>query len=683
MALPEILAPAGSFEALSAAVRCGADAVYIGGKNYSARQSAANFDTDEMKKAAELCHLHGVKLYLTVNTILLDEEIKGFAEYIEAAAKAGIDACIVQDLGTAEIIRRVVPGMPLHASTQMTVHTPEGALWAKEHGFKRVVVARELSRQEILPILKCGIEIEQFVHGALCISLSGQCCLSALIGSRSANRGRCAQACRLPFSASGKAGVCSLSLKDLSLISHINELKEDGVASLKIEGRMKRPEYVAAAVTALKQAVNGEEPDTESLRAVFSRSGFTDGYYTGKRQDLFGVREKEDVTAAAAVLPKLQELYRKQPHPVGISISASFFADEPFTLSAEDREGNKAMVQGDIPMKALNRPSDSEQLRKQLSKLGDTVYNLTEFNAECDGISMLPASSVNALRRELTAKLDRERILKNTPVYDTFSADFSEIGGKRRSEHKPWLRFRVRTEGQLRAIEMKNGEECVIPFELTEKVPFRENLILQAPVFVPDEKSFTKKLALLFEKGYRRLVCENPAHIRIGKRLGFELSGGMALHTSNTIAARFFENEGIKDILLSPELTIRQAGRINSGIPVGIYSYGKIPAMIMRACPVKNETGCKNCKGYLTDRTRRKFPVICTKDYSVLLNSVPVWAADKMDELSCCDFLFIDFTDEKEAAEIKRIADAYRYGNEYRPAEFTRGLLYRGIERIS
>ncbi|MGN0583969.1 MAG: hypothetical protein ACI4JD_00800, partial [Ruminococcus sp.] len=285
--------------------------------------------------------------------------------------------------------------------------------------------------------------------------------------------------------------------------------------------------------------------------------------------------------------------------------------------------------------------------------------------------------------RKLTAELDRKRILKNTPVYDTFSCSFSEISRKRASDRKPWLRFRVRTENQLRAMEMKKGEECVIPLELAEKVPFRENLILQAPVFVPDEKSFIKKLTSLFEKGYRRLVCENPAHIRIGKRLGFELYGGMALHTANTIAARFFENEGIKDILLSPELTIRQAGRINSDIPVGIYSYGKITAMVMRACPVKNETGCKNCKGYLTDRTRRNFPVICTKDYAELLNSVPEWAADKMDELSCCDFLFIDFTDEKDAAEIKRIADAYRYGSEYRPSEFTRGLLYRGIERIS
>lgn len=683
MAFPEILAPAGSFEALYAAIRCGADAVYIGGKNYSARQSATNFDMDEIKKASELCHLHGARLHLTVNTILLDEELKDFEEYIKAAADAGIDACIVQDIGAADIIRKAVPGMPLHASTQMTIHTPEGALWAKEHGFCRIVVARELSREEIRPITEAVPETEQFVHGALCMSISGQCYLSALIGSRSANRGRCAQACRLPFSACGKSGVCSLSLKDLSLVEHMNEIISDGVTSLKIEGRMKRPEYVAAAVTALKAARDGKTPDMESLRAVFSRSGFTDGYYTGKRQKLFGVREKEDVTAASAVLPKLQELYRKESHTVGLSITARLYANEPFTLTGTDSDGNSVTVYGNVPVPATKKPSDSEQLKKQLSKLGDTIYYLNEIRTECDGISMLPASAVNALRRELTAELDKLRIKKNTPVYKTFSYQYPTLFIKKTYDKKPKLRFRVRTESQLNNLNITADEECIVPFELAEKITAKDNFILQSPRFIPDENAFMEKLTSLYENGFTRLICENPAHIRIGKKSALRLCGGTDLHTVNSIASMVYENDGLEDILLSPELTLRQAENIHSNIPKGIYAYGKLPVMLFRCCPIKNEVGCKNCTGPLIDRTKRKFPVLCGKDYAEMLNAVPVWTADKINELSCCDFILIDFTDEKSPEEILAVANAYRgINSNYKPSEFTRGLLYRGIEGI-
>lgn len=311
MRTPEILAPAGSEDALLAALRCGADAVYVGGKQFSARQNAANFDLPQLQRAAELCHLYGAKLYLTVNTLVFAPEFPALVQFLEAAIRLGVDAFLVQDFGLLELIRQISPDVPIHASTQMTIHTPEGALWAKEHGISRVVVSRELSRKEIAAICKTGIEVETFVHGALCMSVSGQCGLSAMIGSRSANRGRCAQACRLPFSAKGDKNGCALSLKDLCLVPYVAELAEDGVASLKIEGRCKRPEYVAAAVTALVQARAGETPDLDTLRAVFSRSGFTDGYYTGKRQQMFGTRQKDDVLQGQKVLPQLAQLYQK------------------------------------------------------------------------------------------------------------------------------------------------------------------------------------------------------------------------------------------------------------------------------------------------------------------------------------------------------------------------------------
>ena len=308
---PEILAPAGSMEALTAAVHCGADAVYIGATLFSARQNAHNFDAAALREAADFCHTNGVKLYLTVNTLVFDTEWAVLDELLQTAAAVGMDACIVQDLGVADYIHQRIPEMPLHASTQMTICSPSGAIWAKEHGFSRVVVAREMTRSEIQAVCAIGLEVEQFVHGALCMCISGQCYLSALIGARSANRGCCAQACRLPFTAAKNPQAAALSLKDLCLLPHYQQLCADGIASLKIEGRMKRPEYVAAAVTALRQLKAGKQPDLQMLRAVFSRSGFTDGYYTGQRKQMFGVRQKEDVTAANAVLPKLAELAKK------------------------------------------------------------------------------------------------------------------------------------------------------------------------------------------------------------------------------------------------------------------------------------------------------------------------------------------------------------------------------------
>lgn len=680
MTVPEILAPAGSFEALTAALRCGADAVYIGGKAYSARNSAQNFSTDEIRQAAEMCHLYGAKLYLAVNTILLDSELQDFGIFIAEAAEAGIDACIVQDVGAAEIIRRTVPDMPLHGSTQMTIHTAEGAMWAKEHGFSRVVAARELSRDEIKPMLRCGIEIEQFVHGALCMSVSGQCYMSALIGSRSANRGRCAQACRLPFSACGNKNAGALSLRDLSLVSHMDKLISDGVTSLKIEGRMKRPEYVAAAVTALREAREGKTPDTSALRAVFSRSGFTDGYYTGERHGLFGVREKDDVTAAKAVLPELQELYRKQDHPVALDITVRLTADEPVTVVGTDSDGNTVTVYGDVPVAAMKKAADRELLERQLSKLGDTVYYLRELDCFCDGVSTLPASALNALRRELAEKLDEVRIRKNTPVYSINRCDFA-VSRNAHADTDPAIRFRVRTKKQLEAIKLQGNESCIIPLELAESLPPDERYIIGAPRFVPDEDAFRLKLASLRDKGYSRLLCENPAHIRMGKAIGYELYGGMDLHTVNSVSAAFYENEGVTDIILSPELTLRQAHKVNAGVSLGIYAYGKLPAMLVRCCPIKNEVGCRSCTKSLTDRTRRKFPVVCGKDYTEILNSVPVWMADRLTELTGCGFMLIDITDEKPE-EATEIASAYRYGSDIKPGSITRGLLYRGIEPL-
>ena len=309
----EILAPAGSAECVKAAVRCGANAVYLGTKDFNARRNADNFGFDELKETIEYCHARGVKVHITFNTLIDDEEIDKAIEFIKHICTLSADVLILQDLGLAQLIRTIAPEIERHASTQMSVGTPQGINLLEKLGYSLAVLPREMTKTEIENIRKnTSIKLEAFVHGALCMCVSGQCYMSAMLGGRSGNRGLCAQPCRLAFTANGGTGH-GLSLKDLSLVSKAGELSRLGVDFFKIEGRMKRPEYVAAAVTALKKAQSGEDAEAalKTLSAVFSRSGFTDGYFENKRgKEMFGIRTKDDVTAAdgATLAVKLEPL---------------------------------------------------------------------------------------------------------------------------------------------------------------------------------------------------------------------------------------------------------------------------------------------------------------------------------------------------------------------------------------
>ena len=337
----EILAPAGNMDSLIAGVRCGADAVYLGGKELSARRNAANFTDEELEEAVRYCHARGVKVYLTLNTLASDSEMNIALGIIERACEINADALILQDLGIAKLAREAAPSMPLHASTQMSVHTLSGLFELAEMGFRRAVLARELSRSELLELAeKSPIDLEVFVHGALCMSVSGQCYLSSVLGARSGNRGLCAQPCRLPFLAPG--GVRhALSLKDLSLVESLTELEDLGITSFKIEGRMKRPEYVAAAVTACRASLDGEYSGElmNQLQSVFSRSGFTNGYYFSKLgNDMFGIRSKEDVVSAKNVLSDLEKLYGKEKQivPTDFAFTAISGQLSPLPLRREE-----------------------------------------------------------------------------------------------------------------------------------------------------------------------------------------------------------------------------------------------------------------------------------------------------------------------------------------------------------
>lgn len=678
----ELLAPAGGPESIESAVRCGANAVYIGGESFSARANAHNFSYEELCDAVRYCHLHNVKVHQAVNTLMLDSEVDALVETVVKSARAGVDAFIVQDLGVAKIIKDILPDMPLHASTQMSVHTKEGALLAKKLGFTRVVTARELPLETIADICTAGIEVEAFVHGALCMCVSGQCYMSAMIGSRSANRGLCAQACRLPFSAIDGQERYDLSLKDMSLVYEINDLIDAGVCSLKIEGRMKRAEYVASAVTACRSAIDGKEPDMETLRAVFSRSGFTDGYLTGKLgADMFGTRQKEDVVSADKVFPQLRELYRKESKCATVDFDVALKADKPAKITATC-DSVIAEVTGEIPQIANNRPVDIASFEKQLSKLGDTVYSFGKITAVIDDGLILTASQINSMRREIIDILDEKRIENNTPKYTINSF----VHERRISREKPFIKeTRAQVSNIDQACECLDSDfidKVILPLDECMKVKYEDKLVVLIPRFVADENKLVEKLTSLKAKGYKSIYCQNVAHIMMGYRLGFEMHCGFGLNIANSYSLDVLKELGVKDTVVSFELKLSQIEKLSSALPFGVIAYGRLPLMLTRNCPVKQAVGgCKNCTGHLTDRTGRTFPVVCDKTNSVtseILNCDVLSMSDRLHEINGADFIQLNFTSE-DADTVSKVVEQYHRQIKTDEQGFTRGLYYRGI----
>lgn len=673
----ELLAPAGGPDSIEAAVRCGADAVYLGGESFSARANAKNFSYEDLCNAVEYCHLHNVKVHQAINTVMFDSEAEQLVKTAVMSAKAGVDAFIVQDIGAAMLIKKAVPDMPLHASTQMSVHTKEGALFAKKLGFSRVVIARELSLEQIRDICSVNIEVEAFVHGALCMCVSGQCYMSAMIGSRSANRGLCAQACRLPFSAIDGQDRYDLSLKDMSLVTHISDMLSAGVCSLKIEGRMKRAEYVAAAVTACRQAIDGLFPDMESLRAVFSRSGFTDGYLTGKiGADMFGTRQKEDVVSAEKVFPKLRELYRKEGKCSEVSFEVTLKKDTPVKVKAVCGDVS-ADVSGDVPETANNRPTDLAALEKQLSKLGDTVYTFGGVRADIDEGLILSASQLNGMRRDVIEQLDRRRVELNTPEYKI--NEFVPEKPQGELQERFSVRAQVRTvEQACECLDSGYIDIVILPLSECLKVAYEDGLVAALPRFTLDEKKLETQLEELKKKGYRSIYCQNVSHIMFGKKYDFEMHGGFGLNVVNSFALEELKELGLSDTVVSFEIKLMQIEKLG-GLPFGVIAYGRLPLMLTRICPVKQAVGeCSKCTGGLTDRTGRHFPVVCDGQVSEILNCDVLSMSDRLNEIHGASFIQLNFTDENPD-RIADILNQYKNGTKTTDESFTRGLYYRGI----
>ncbi len=677
----EVLAPVGNNEMLIAAVRSGADAVYFGAKDFSARRNAENFGDFELKNVIKYCHIRGVKAYLTLNILIKDSEMADAVDLAKNAYNFGIDGVIVQDIGLARVLHKLLPDLPLHASTQMSIHTPAALPILKQMGFTQVVVAREMSLDDLkrfcVEAQKYNITVEAFVHGALCMSVSGQCLMSAYLGSRSGNRGLCAGPCRLPFKVENGTGY-DLSLKDLSHLDYVSELYNIGVRSFKIEGRMKRPEYVAAATKACKTAlITGNVPTdlAETLKNVFSRSGFTSGYLENKLGcDMFGIRTKDDVVSADKAFPLLHEIYRNELQSVAVEVGFKAKKGEEIKLSLCDG-GNTVSVVGPVPDLAQNKAADEESVLKNLNKFGGSPYFAEKLDITLEDGLFLPASVINDLRRQATEMLSEKRGRCNRKKVDII------FGSDKPAEYMPKpLKTYIRLESTDQIPTDLSGVAAVI-VPLEKDFPFLAGVknIAEIPRGIISEKAIADRLNLYKQKGFDTALCGNLSAVSIAKSCGFNVMAdtGLNIYNSNSLSA--VADLGIGSAILSNEMLLTDAVAVNSPIEKGIISYGKIPLMLFKNCPIKNGKSCNHCdkNNTITDRMGIEFPIRCRMGYSELLNSVPVWVLDKKQSMENLDFELLYFTneDKQRVSEVVLAAKTEKQPD----CKHTRGLFFRGV----
>ena len=687
MANIEILAPVGSEEMLRAAVFSGADAVYLGFSGFNARTGAGNFDADTLKEAVRFCHARGVAVHVALNTTVYGGELAALCDAIRAVAASGADAVICQDLAVATLIGRIAPQLPRHGSTQMSVHTLQGALELKELGFTRVVLARELSLPEVEHITKhCGIETECFIHGALCMSVSGQCYMSAFLGGRSGNRGSCAGPCRLPFEANalpeGKPGrLHHLSLKDNSAIDKLDKLQALGVASAKIEGRLRTPEYVAAAVSACLAGREGRAYDRDLLKNAFSRSGFTSGYLDGKIDGtMFGVRSEADAELTKKTLPALRELYRRERSRVPVRMKLEI-EEGGEKLTVTDADGNKAFAYGDFePQPARADPTES--LKRSLAKTGGTPFAAENIEVEMDeGPWFVPGSTVNELRREaLDALLKKREVLRPWPVQDV---ELEPLPQRTLPPHRT-LRARFERWDQVPEQALSGVEYLILPIAQADRVPreWRGKTLLELPrvMFGKLEEDTARRVAATQDAGFAGYEVSNIAHLRLCR--GLPMSGGFGLNVTNQVAAQFYADNGLGSVLILPETKDSDISTIapthaGKPVPTGVLVYGHMPLMVTRACPLQNIHDCAHCDktGVLTDRKAKKFPVRCGMGVRTIYNPVPIYMGDKPGALTV-DYGVAYFTLESRE-EAAAILDNIRVHAPFE-GDFTRGLYFKG-----
>ena len=695
----ELLSPAGSAEAVYAAVQSGADAVYLGSTMFNARRNAKNFTISELTEVVKYCRRYGVQTHVTLNILLTDRELPEAAAYIKTLSDIGVDAVIVQDLGVAKLVREVAPELTMHASTQMSVHNLDGVLAAASLGFKRVVLARELSGKAIEAICKASpVEIEVFAHGALCTCYSGQCYMSGLIGQRSGNRGLCAQPCRMKYSWSGGAEKPLLSLKDLNLVEKIEQFKAAGVASLKIEGRMKRPEYVALVTGVYRRAIDsGRAPTPQELadlELMFSRDGFTDGYYTGRTgAHMFGVRSELPDKAAKKLYADVKRTYEKgDSRKVPITMEFRAIEGRKTLLTCTDDLGNVTDSVTPEPQPAQKRATTREEIEKNLNRVGNTPFAVEKMQITLDDGLLVPLSVINNMRRKCLDELLKKR--DAVPVRPTQAPSFSPKVENDKKE--PVCTISVMSIDQI-SRQMLEMRPSILYLPLTEAAAKMDRvqelrecgqrvaLTLPRVITPGQEEDLITMLTRLHLAGVEEALCGNLGHVILARNCGYRVHGDFGLNVFNSETITQLEKFGLESLTASFEARFAQIKDLSKAVPTEAIVYGRLPLMVFENCIVK-AAASGNCvcetPQVITDRTGQRFPLV--REYphrNQLLNAKKLWLADKKADFASIGLWAyrLMFTTES-ARECTDVMEAYLKNGTYTPTEFTRGLYYRGVE---
>ena len=692
----ELLSPAGSPEAVIAAVQNGADAVYLGFGDFNARRSAHNFTPDEFEKAVRYCRLRNCKVYVTLNTLVNDREMTAAVNAARMASEKGADAILVQDFGLAKVLRRTVPDIPLHASTQMSIHNLAGAEAAAQLGMTRVVLARELSLEEIRFISKhCSAETEVFVHGALCFCHSGQCYMSAMIGRRSGNRGMCAQPCRMQYSLGGRMDDYPLSLKDNCLANRLQALEEAGVACVKIEGRMKRPEYTGIVTGVysklLKEKRNPTPDEMELLARTFSRQGFTQGYLDGDKSDMFGIKAEPDEEIDSLYADARKAYSTGEVRRVPIHFYSLVEKGERAKAIAFDDDGNRAAAFGPVPERAKRQGVTANYIIEQMYKTGGTPFTVVENQAKADEGLFLPAAEINELRRKLISELSEKRM--TPPQRRSFAMPVAPEDRGRRGE--PEAIFQITTAEQLTpelaalkphflyapAAVMAENYSSVLPFLTGGTTPVA---VLPRVITDDETEEIFSTLEKLHEYGVNQALIGNIGHVALAKQAGMEVRGDFGLNAFNSQTLDVLRAAGFLTATASFELRIQQIRDMQKPLDTEMIIYGRLPVMVSDQCIIRQSSGRCNCQvpGQLADRTGSVFPVM--KEFgcrNVIYNAHKLFLADRRDELLSAGLwgMRLLFTTES-ARECVEVAKAYLGMTDYQPNMLTRGLYYRGVE---
>ena len=692
----ELLSPAGSPEAVIAAVQNGADAVYMGFGGFNARRGAKNFTDEEFAKAVRYCRVRGCKVYVTLNTLVGDREMEDAVDMARQASQLGADAILVQDLGLARMLRKAVPDIPLHASTQMSIHNLAGVKAAAEMGMTRAVLARELSIDQIRYICKNSpIEIEVFVHGALCFCHSGQCYMSALIGRRSGNRGMCAQPCRMQYSLGGRMDNYPLSLKDSCLVDRLGELEDAGVACVKIEGRMKRPEYSAIVTGIYSRAIKDKASPTDDemnlLETAFSRQGFTQGYYTGDKADMFGVREEPDKSAEKIFSAVRKEYADKEIRRIPVNFYTRVRAGKPAQAVAVDDEGHKAAVLGPTPQSAVKQSLSAEIIDSQMHKTGGTPYICQESESRVEDGLFLPSAAINDMRRRLVAQLSDSRA--QPPKRRSLPMPSMPKGSPNVSD--PQMIFQVLTAQQLTPelseqmpgyiyvpMEvMAESFSALEPFTARGAVP-----VAVMPRVITDDQVpiVSDTLEKLFDLGVNEALCGNLGHIMLARKAKMKVRADFGMNIFNSWALDTIGKTGVLSATASFEMRLAQVRDLAKTLDTELIVYGRLPLMVSDQCIIKNSAGKCACQNgaELSDRMGSVFPVV--KEFgcrNAVYNAHKLYLADRKQDIFECGLWGVRllFTTESPR-ECVEVAKCYCGESDYKPNVLTRGLYYRGVD---